>query len=340
MKTTIDLNSQHENDATAKAGDGDAARPTMKAVRIHHYGGPETLQYEDAPRPQPGAGEVLIRIYAAGVNPVDWKIREGYLKDMLPTSLPLIPGWDVSGVVEKTGPGAARFQEGDEVYGMPDISRDGAYAEYMAAREAEIALKPKSLHHTQAAGVPMGALTAWQALFDTAQLRAGQRVLIHAGAGGVGHFAVQFAKWKGAHVIATASTRNQELLRELGADEPIDYTTQRFEDIVQDVDVVLDTLAGETQERSWKVLKKGGLLVALTAPPSAEKAEEHGVRASFHSSHPDSAQLAQIAGLIDSGKVKVVIDRIVPLSEARRGQELSQSGRTRGKIVLRVKDAV
>jgi NADPH:quinone reductase-like Zn-dependent oxidoreductase len=339
MNTTIDINALQESDSATNAAGG-AAPQTMKAVRIHNYGGPEVLRYEDVSRPQPGTGEVLIRIHAAGVNPVDWKIREGYLKDMLPCSLPLIPGWDVSGVVEEAGPGVSRLKKGDEVYGMPDISRDGAYAEYMVARESEIALKPKSLHHTHAAGVPMGALTAWQAMFDTAQLRAGQRVLIHAGTGGVGHFAVQLAKWKGAHVIATASTRNQELLRELGADEPIDYTTQRFEDVAQDVDVVLDTMGGETQERSWRVLKKGGILVSLTEPPSAEKAQEHGVRAIFHSSHPSSAQLAEIAALIDSGKLKPLIDRIVPLSEARRAQELSQSGRTRGKIVLRVKDAV
>jgi NADPH:quinone reductase-like Zn-dependent oxidoreductase len=339
MNTTVDITVLHESDSAANAADGAAAH-TMKAVRIHHYGGPEVLRYEDAPRPQPGTGEVLIRIHAAGVNPVDWKIREGYLKDMLPCSLPLIPGWDVSGVVEKTGPGVSRLKEGDEVYGMPDISRDGAYAEYIVARESEIALKPKSLHHTHAAGVPMGALTAWQGLFETGQLRAGQRVLIHAGTGGVGHFAVQLAKWKGAHVIATASTRNQGLLRELGADEAIDYTTQRFEDVAQEVDVVLDTMGGETQERSWNVLKKGGILVALTEPPSADKAQEQGVRAAFHSSHPSSADLAEIATLIDADKVKPIIDRIVPLSEARRAQELSQSGRTRGKIVLRVKDAV
>jgi len=339
MNTTIDINALQKSDSATNAAGG-AAPHMMKAVRIHNYGGPEALRYEDVPRPQPGTGEVLIRIHAAGVNPVDWKIREGYLKDILPCSLPLIPGWDVSGVVEKAGPGVSRLKDGDEVYGMPDISRDGAYAEYMVARESDIALKPKSLHHTHAAGVPMGALTAWQAMFDTAQLRAGQRVLIHAGTGGVGHFAVQLAKWKGANVIATASTRNQELLRELGADEPIDYTTQRFEDVAQDVDVVLDTMGGETQERSWKVLKKGGILVSLTEPPSAEKAQAHGLRATFHSSHPSSAQLAEIAALIDSGKLKPLIDRIVPLSEARRAQELSQSGRTRGKIVLRVKDAV
>ncbi len=317
-----------------------AASETMKAVRIHNYGGPEVLRYEDAPRPRPGAGEILIRIHAAGVNPLDWKVREGYLKDFLRYSLPVIPGWDVSGLVEETGPGVSRLKEGDEVYGMADVSRDGAYAEYMVARESEIALKPKSLDYTHAAGVPMAALTAWQGLFESGQLRAGQRVLIHAGTGGVGHLAVQLAKWKGARVTATASTQNQGLLREFGADEPVDYMTQRFEDIARDMDVVLDTIGGETQERSWQTLRKGGILVSLTAPPSAENAQAHGVRTIFHSSHPDSGQLAEIAALIDSGKLRLLMDKIVPLAEARRAQELSQSGRARGKIVLQVKEAV
>jgi NADPH:quinone reductase-like Zn-dependent oxidoreductase len=339
MSTTTNLAALQTRDSAMKPA-GSATTQTMKAIRIHNYGGPEVLRYEDAPRPEPGAGEILIRIHAAGVNPIDWKIRDGYMKEALPNSLPLIPGWDVSGVVEKTGPEVSRLKEGDEVYGVTDITRDGSYAEYMVALESELALKPKSLHHAHAAGVPIGALTAWQALFDVGELRPGERVLIHAGAGGVGHLAIQLAKLKGAQVFATASTRNQELLRELGADEPIDYTTQRFEDVAGDVDVVLDTVGGETQERSCKTLKKGGILVSLTEPPSAEKAAAHGVRATFHAGHPRADQLAEIAALIDSGEIKVLIDRIIPLSEARRAQELSQSGRARGKIVLRVKDAV
>src|SRR5437879_4577200 len=233
---------------------------TMKAIRIHNYGGPEVLQYEDAPRPKPQAGEVLIRVHAAGVNPIDWKIREGHVKDFWSHKLPLILGWDLSGAVEAVGPGpapAGRFKKGDEVYSVSDISRDGAYAEYVVVRESELSLKPKSLHHVRAAAVPLAALTAWQSLFDTAQLQPGQRVLIHAGSGGVGHFAVQLAKWKGGHVFGTASTKNQELLRELGVDEPIDYTKQKFEDVARDVDLVLDLIGGETQERSWSVLKNG-----------------------------------------------------------------------------------
>ena len=205
------------------------------------------MKYEDVPRPKPRRGEVLIRVHAAGVNPVDWKVREGHLKDVIQHSLPLIPGWDLSGVVEKVGPRVTRFQKGDEVYSRPDIARDGAYAEYIVVRESEVAFKPKSIDHVHAAAVPLAALTAWQALFDTAELQAGQKVLVHAAAGGVGHFAVQLAKWKGAHVIGTVSGKNHDLLRELGADETVDYTTQRFEDVVRGVDVVLDTIAGETQ---------------------------------------------------------------------------------------------
>ena len=311
----------------------------MKAIRIHNYGGPEVLQYEDAPRPKPQAGEVVVRVHAAGVNPIDWKVREGHMKDFWPHKFPLTPGWDLSGLVEEVGPATARrFKKGDEVYSVPDASRDGAYAEYIVVRESELALKPKSLHHVRAAAVPLAAVTAWQALFDAGQLKRGQRVLIHGGSGGVGHVAVQLAKWKGAHVLATASTKNQELLRELGVDEPIDYTKQKFEDVARDVDLVLDLIGGETQERSWSVLKKGGVLLSLVQPPSVEKAKALGVRAAFVAGHPSGAQLAEIAKIIDAGQLAPVIDRILPLSEARRAHELSKSGHTHGKIVLRIRN--
>jgi len=309
---------------------------TMKAVRIHNYGGPEALQYEDAPHPQPEPGEVLVRVHAAGVNPIDWNVREGHMKDFWPHKFPLILGWDLSGVVEEVGARVSRFKEGDEVYSVPDPTRDGAYAQYIAVRQSELALKPKSLHHIRAAAVPLAALTAWQALFDVAQLQPGQRVLIHAGSGGVGHYAVQLAKWKGAYVFATASTKNQDLLRELGVDEPIDYTQQRYEDIARKIDIVLDTLGGETQERSWTVLKRGGVLVSVVQPPSEHKAKEFGVRAALLRAQPNGAQLAEIAKVIDARKLAPVIDRILPLSEVRRAHELSKSGHTRGKIVLRV----
>jgi NADPH:quinone reductase-like Zn-dependent oxidoreductase len=322
--------------ATSDKKSGGAKSQTMKAIRIHNYGGPEVLQYEDAPRPEPQAGEVLVRVLAAGVNPIDWKVREGHMKDFWPHKFPLILGWDLSGVVEEVGPRVSQFKKGDEVYTVPDVSRDGAYAEYIVVRESELALKPKSLHHVRAAAVPLAALTAWQALFDAGQLKRGQRVLIHGGSGGVGHVAVQLAKWKGAHVLATASTKNLELLRELGVDEPIDYTQQRFENVARNIDIVLDTIGDDTQERSWSVLKKGGVLLSLVQPPSVEKAKALGVRAAFVAGHPSGAQLAEIVNIIDSGKLAPVINRILPLSEARRAHELSQSGHTHGKIVLRI----
>src|SRR6476469_8501707 len=338
MSGTIEAIIKHTG-ATSEKKSASATSQTMKAIRIHNYGGPEVLKYEDAPRPQPQAGEVLVRVHAAGVNPIDWKVREGHMKDFWPHKFPLILGWDLSGVVEElgTGPAAAgRFKIGDEVYSLPDPTRNGAYADYIVVREPELARKPNSLHHICAAAIPLAALTAWQSLFDTAQLQPGQRVLIHAGSGGVGHLAVQLAKWKGAYVFATASTKNQDLLRELGVDEPIDYTQQRFEDIARKIDIVLDTIGDETQERSWSVLKKGGVLVSLVQPPSEEKAKELGFRAAIIGVQPNGAQLAEIAKIIDAGKLAPVIDRILPLSEVRRAHELNQSGHTHGKIVLRV----
>jgi NADPH:quinone reductase-like Zn-dependent oxidoreductase len=309
---------------------------TMKAVRIHKFGGPEVLKYEDVPRPAPGSGEVLIRVHAAGVNPVDWKIREGHLKQMMNISLPLIPGWDVSGVVESTGAGVTRLKKGDEVYSRPDLARNGSYAQYIVVRESEVALKPKSLDHVHAAAIPLAALTAWQALFDAAKLGAGQTVLIHAAAGGVGSFAVQLAKLKGARVIGTASKRNHDFLRELGADETVDYTSTRFEDAVRNVDVVLDTISGETQQRSWKVLKKGGFLVSILQPPSPEEAAAHGVRCAHTFVQPNVSQLAELAALVDAGKLKTIVETVLPLAEAVQAQELNKAGHTRGKIVLRV----
>lgn len=309
---------------------------TIKAVRIHSYGGPEVLRYEDAPRPEPADGEVLIRVHGAGVNPVDWKVRAGYLKTFIPYSLPLIPGWDVSGVVEETGANVNRLKRGDEVYSRPDLTRNGAYAQYVAVRESEVALKPKSIDHIHAAAIPLAALTAWQALFDAGSLAAGQTVLIHAAAGGVGTFAVQFAKWKGAHVIGTASGRNQSFLRELGVDDPIDYQKTRFEDVVRDADLVLDAIGEDTQKRSWQTLKKGGILTSIVNAPSAEEAAAHGVRAVRVGVQANPQQLSEIAQLVDAGKLRSIVETVVPLAEARRAHELSQTGHVRGKIVLQV----
>jgi NADPH:quinone reductase-like Zn-dependent oxidoreductase len=309
---------------------------TMKAVRMHGYGGTEVLKYEDAPRPEPGAGEVLVKVHAAGVNPVDWKIRAGYMRGFRDFPTPFILGWDFSGVIEQVGPGANGWKPGDEVYARPDIGRNGAYAEYIAVRASEIQHKPKELDHVHSAAIPLAALTAWQAILDAGQLQAGQKILIHAAAGGVGTFAVQLAKWKGAYVIGTASTRNHELLRQLGADELIDYNTTRFEDVVQGADVVLDSMAGETRERSWHVLKEGGILVSILGQPSEEKANEHGVRSAGIFVQPNQAELQEIAKLADSGTLRPIIEAVLPLAEAARAHQMNQTEHTVGKIVLRV----
>lgn len=308
----------------------------MKAVRIHSYGGPEVLAFEDAPRPIPGSGEVLVRVLAAGVNPVDWKIREGLLKDSLQYKFPFIPGWDLSGVVEEAGPAVTRFKPSDEVFSRPDIGRDGAYAEFTVVDASLLAKKPRSIDHIHAAGIPLAAMTGWQALIDTARLKRGQRVLIHAGAGGVGSFAVQFAKWKDAHVIATCSTANVDFVKELGADEVVDYRQTDFTHM-KHVDTVLDTVGGEVQERSWKVIKPFGILVSIVSQPSIEVAESLNLRQAFVRLKPDSALLANIAKLVDAGKIKPTVGTVLPLTEARRAQELSQAGHTRGKIILAIK---
>ena len=263
-------------------------------------------------------------------------MRAGFAKDRLKYKMPFIPGWDLSGVVEAVGAGASRFRVGDEVYSRPDIARDGAYAQYIAVRETEVALKPASVDHLHAAAVPLAALTAWQALSNAAKLSAGQSVLIHGAAGGVGSFAVQFAKRKGARVIGTASKKNHEFLRSLGADETVDYNTTKFEDVVHDVDAVLDTITGETADRSYQVIKKGGVYVSILMPPSEQKAAARGIRAAHTFVQANPEQLADIAKLIDSGKLKVIIEKVFPLAEARAAQELNAQGHTRGKIVLRV----
>ena len=309
---------------------------TMKAVRIHSYGEPDVLVYEEAPMPEPGDDEVLIRVHATSVNPFDWKVRRGYLTGWMNHTLPLILGWDVSGVIEAVGAQVSNLSSGDEVYGMADATRNGAYAEYIVVRTSHIARKPQSLDHLHAAAVPQAALAAWQTLFNVGGLSAGQRVLIHAAAGGVGHFAVQFAKQRGAYVIGTASGRNLDFVRELGADEVIDYTTTAFEDVVHDVDVVLDTIGGDTQQRSWQTLKPGGILVSIVQPPSAEEAAKHGARLAFIGASSSVDDLNEIAKLIDSGKVKPTVSTVLPLHEVKDGHTLSEGLHTRGKIVMKV----
>jgi NADPH:quinone reductase-like Zn-dependent oxidoreductase len=310
---------------------------TMKAVVIHSYGGQEVLVTEDMPVPEITDDEVLIRVHAAGVNPVDWKVRAGYLKEMLSYEFPLTLGWDVSGTVAKAGSNVTRLSVGDEVYALADISRNGAYAEFIAVKGDGVALKPDSLDHVHAASVPLAALTAWQAIFGAADLSEGQKILIHAAAGGVGTYAVQMASWKGAHVLGTASARNREFLIGLGANEVIDYTKTPFEDIAVDVDVVLDAMGGEIQERSWKTLVSGGILVSILGPPDESKAAEFGVRGVGVFVQPHAEQLAVIAGLIDNGHVKPVVTEVLPMTDVAKAHEMSETEHVRGKIVLEVK---
>lgn len=303
----------------------------MKAVCIHSFGGPEVLMDERVARPQPAAKEVMVRVKAAGVNPVDWKIREGNMGNC---PFPCLMGIDFSGTIEAIGPQVENFQVGDDVFGRV-ANESGSYAEFAVAPVDQIAMKPAAIDHVHAAAIPVAALTAWQALFDVGQLKPDQNVLIHAAAGGVGSFAVQFAKWKKAYVIGTASAGNSDFVHALGADEVIDYHSAKFEEEVSDADLVLDTIGGETQERSWGVLKPGGMLVSIVGPVE-EPAAARNVRATFMISKPRGDQLARIAELVADGRVKVFVEKTLPLAEARQAQILSQRGHTRGKIVLLV----
>ena len=302
----------------------------MKAVRIHRFGGPEVLTLEDLPAPQPGPGEVVITVRAASVNPVDYKIRQGgFLGE---DKLPLTLGRDVSGTIAKGG-GALR--EGDPVYAMlaPD---HGGYAEQVLAKATDVAAKPAKVDFVHAAAVPLAALTAWQGLFDHGGLRQGQRVLVHGGAGGVGHFAVQFAHAKGATVLATAAGDDLDFVRSLGAEVAIDYKAQRFEDLARDIDLVFDLIAGETQRRSWSVLKPGGILVSTLQKPDEQEAQRHRARGTNYMAKPNGAQLGEIARLIDAGKVRPVVAATMPLAEAARAQELLEREHIRGKVVLTI----
>ena len=308
----------------------------MKAIVVHEYGGPEVLKYEDAPRPEPKENEVLVRVIAAGVNPVDALIRSGKYAKVFGTNLPLVPGYDIAGVVEKIGTKIDKLKVGDAVYAYSMWG--GGYAEYAVATDGEAALKPKSISCVEAGGVPAAALTAWQALIDVAKIDKGQTVLIHGGSGGVGSFAIQIAKARGAKVIATASAPNQDLLKQLGADVAIDYTTQKFEDIAKDVDVVLDSVGKDTLARSYSVVKKGGFIASLVARPDPAELDKYGIRGASISAKPNASELAEITQLIDEKKIKPIVSQVLPLTEAVKAQEQVATHHTRGKIVLKVAD--
>ncbi len=309
----------------------------MRAMRVDRFGGPEVLEAVDIPRPSPGISQVLVRVRAAGVNPTDWKHRGGrrFLGDP-----PYVVGWDVSGVVEEVGLGVTLFKPGDEVFGMlPYPGGAGAYAEYVVGPARAFAPKPAAVDHVQAAAIPLVALTAWQCLVDTAHVRAGDRVLVHAAAGGVGHLAVQIAKSRGAEVIGTASAPRHAFVRSLGADEVVDYTSVDFADVVRDVDVVLDTIGEDYQLRSLRTLKRGGTMVS-TVPRAAEglfeRAAELGVRAELILVEADHAGMLAIADLVERGRLRATIAGTFPLYRAAEAHRLGETGRTAGKLVLTV----
>lgn len=312
------------------------SKQMIQAIRVHQYGGPEQLNLEQIPYPEAQSGEVLVRVCATGVLPVEWKIRQGFFHAFQPATFPYIPGSAFAGVIEEVGPLVTTWKVGQAVFGR---SNKGTYAEYTTVSEATLALKPASLSFDEAATISGGATTAWEALFDRGGLQAGQRVLILGAAGGVGSFAVQFARWKSAQVIGTTGTANVDFVRSLGTETVIDYTSTPVDQVVHNVDLVVDTVGGQTLESAWPVLKRGGTLVSIAGQPSQEKAHELGIRALFFSGGRTSGELLQtIAQLIDEGSVKTTLARIFPLREASFAHKLSQSGHGRGRIVLHIAD--
>ncbi|WP_207791988.1 NADP-dependent oxidoreductase [Siccirubricoccus phaeus] len=309
---------------------------TMKAIRIHAFGGPEVLVPEELPIPQAQDDEVVIRVLAASVNPVDYKTRAGRYPAVKPADLPVVLGRDVCGVIESCGTRAHNaLRQGDPIHAL--LGRDrGGYAEYVVVKATEGTAPPRNLDPIQAAALPLAGLTAWQGLFDQGGLRQGQRVLIHGGAGGVGHFAVQFAKACGAYVATTVSGKDLDFVRGFGADQAIDYKEERFEAAVRDMDLVFDLIAGETQDRSWAVLKPGGILVSTLGPPDAAKARQHGMRGAGYMAQPNAAQLREIDGLVEAGKVRPAVERVFPLAEVAEAHRFLETSHPHGKTVLRV----
>jgi NADPH:quinone reductase-like Zn-dependent oxidoreductase len=311
-------------------------KPKMRAVVAHEYGAPDVLKIEQVQRPEPNEDEALVRVIASSVNPADPLTLSGKYAKEFGTHLPLIPGYDIAGVVEKTGANVTKLGIGDAVYGYPTFG--GGWADYVTVKEWEVAAKPKSLSFAEASAVPMGALTAWQALVDVAKLQPGQTILVHGGSGGVGSFAVQIAKARGARVIATASTANQDVLKQLGADVAVDYTKTKFEDVAKDVEAVLDPVGKDTLARSYGVVKKGGIVMSLVARPDPAELQKHGIRGAGISVHADAGDLTEIAQLVDAGKIKPIVTEVLPLGDAVKAQQQAATHHTRGKVVLRVAD--
>jgi NADPH:quinone reductase-like Zn-dependent oxidoreductase len=308
----------------------------MKTVRIHEYGNADVLHLEEIPVPQIASDELLIKIHAASVNPVDWMVREGYLKDMHLHKLPLTLGQDFSGTVEKVGSSVTEFKIGDKVFGRPSLEKDGSYAEFIEVKATEVALMPKTITYDEAATLPVAGTTAWETLINRAKIKNGQRVLILGSSGGVGSLAVQIARNKECYVIGTTSNANIDFVKSLGADEVIDYKSQDFSQQLSDIDVVLDTVGGENQEKAFKVMKRGGVLVSTVSKPNQKIADQYGVRCENVSVGPNAHILNELRTLIEMGQIHPVIDKVYRLEDAKQAQNYSQSGKARGKIVLEI----
>jgi NADPH:quinone reductase-like Zn-dependent oxidoreductase len=308
----------------------------MKAIRIHEYGDRNVLRYEECTVPQMLDDEILIKVIATAINPIDWKVRQGLLKDIDPHDFPLILGWDFAGVVENIGNDVTTFSPGDCVYARPDSTRNGSYAEYIAVRANEIAPKPKTISFVDAAALPLASIAAWESVVQCGEIGEEKSILIHGAAGGVGSIAVQLAKWKGAHIIATTSEDSRELVESLGADEIIDYKSVNFADVVHDVDVVFDTIGGQVQEDSWAVLRPGGLLVSIVQPPAQERASQSGLQGKFVRIQPNAPILKELATLVDTGVVRPIVGTEFSLKDIAKAHALGESGRARGKTVIHV----
>ncbi|MGX7596167.1 NADP-dependent oxidoreductase [Planococcus plakortidis] len=312
----------------------------MKAIVIDQYGGKEQLKEREVETPVISAHQVLVEVHATSVNPIDWKLREGYLKEMLPWEFPIILGWDVAGIVKEVGEGVRHFHPGDRVFARPATTRQGTYAEFVPVDENLLARMPESMSFEEGAAIPLTGLTAWQCLVESGHIKKGDKVLIHAGAGGVGSMAIQIANSIGCYVATTASDKNDELVTSLGANRVIDYHEEDFSEVLENFDFVLDTLGGETLEKSYGVLKRGGRLVSIAGQPDEEKAEKLGIHVSGFWLEPDGRQLKKLGDLFVSGEVKPEIGHLYPLTEegVRDAHELSESHHARGKIVIKVKD--
>ena len=322
---------------TALTAAPDPENAKMRAVVIHSYGGPEVMKLEEVARPEPAEDEILIRVVAASINPVDVGIRKGYLKKLV-GNFPLTLGMDVAGTVEKVGNKVTKYKASDPVFAFFTLEGEGGYAEFVRAKEDELALKAGSVSFAQGAAAGAAGATAWEALIDTANLRAGQTVLIHGGSGGVGHLAIQIAKARGAKVFATASTANQEFLRQMGADVAIDYTHAKFEDVAKDVDVVLDTVGRDTLERSYGVVKKGGIIVSIVDESKPAALEAHGIRGVTLRCTPKAGVLDGLSKLMEAKKLIPVVSQTFPMTQVAQAQTQIATGHTRGKIVLKIAD--